>query len=293
MGILLFILSAISAIGVGVIIDRMVSPKGKEDTSISDLIKDKRRDASAFDKLNPEGGPIDRLDLFLAKKLGFEKRLENTHLLLGQPKSPDPLNMLHFKEICAVLFPVIFFIVFQNPLVVFAAPIGFVLPDFIYSSKISSRQDEILASFPTLVDLSALVIEAGLDYVTAFERIVNIAVHKTALEIEVDKMLGEIQFGYSRRDALLRFARRTGLQEVRSFVGLIIQSDELGTSLVDLLRNFSSDLRFRRLNRAEQLAAKASTKMLIPLFLFIFPVVFIIALGPIIADLVKGGIFRG
>jgi tight adherence protein C len=293
MNALLFMFSVLSAIGVGIIVDKLVSPARKEEASISDLIKDKGRDVSAFDKLSPEKSLIDRLDFFLARKLGLERRLDRMHLLLGRPEKPNPLSMLHFKEICALLFPLVLFIVFNSFIVIFFVPIGFILPDIIYSAKIKSRQEEILVNFPTLVDLSALVIEAGLDYVTAFERIVNIAVSKTALEVEVDKMLSEIKLGYSRRDALIRFARRSGLQEVRSFVGLIIQSDELGTSLVGLLRNFSADLRFRRLNKAEQLAAKASTKMLIPLFLFIFPVVFIIALSPIVSDLVRGGIFRG
>ncbi|MCK5106889.1 MAG: type II secretion system F family protein, partial [Elusimicrobiales bacterium] len=101
--------------------------------------------------------------------------------------------------------------------------------------------------------------------------------------------INEVQLGYSRRDALRRFSERTGIQEIRSFVGLIIQSDELGTSLVDLLRNFSGDMRFRRMNKAEQLAAAASTKMLIPLFIFIFPVVFILMLAPMVYDLFTGG----
>ena len=98
-----------------------------------------------------------------------------------------------------------------------------------------------------------------------------------------------MQLGYSRRDALRRLSMRTGLQEVRSFVGLIVQSDELGTSLVELLRNYSADMRFRRLNKAEKLAAQASTKMLIPLFIFIFPTVFILMLSPMVSDLIRGG----
>ncbi len=124
---------------------------------------------------------------------------------------------------------------------------------------------------------------------TAFDRIVKISTHKTGLELEVERMINEVQLGYSRRDALRNLAMRTGLQEIRSFVGLIIQSDELGTSLVELLRNFSTDMRFRRLNKAEKLAAQASTKMLIPLFIFIFPTVFILMLSPMIADLLMGG----
>ncbi|MCX5783706.1 MAG: type II secretion system F family protein [Elusimicrobia bacterium] len=84
-------------------------------------------------------------------------------------------------------------------------------------------------------------------------------------------------------------ANRTGVQEVRSFVGLIVQSDELGTSLVELLRNYSTDLRFRRLTRAEKMAAQASTKMLVPLFIFIFPTVFILILAPMLSNIMKSG----
>jgi len=285
-----FVLGAVSAFAVSTLVYRIVAP-AKKKVSVTDLIKDDVKGTSAFDRLNPDGTMIEKIDLFFAKKLKLDKKLEQTHLLLGQPDKPNPLDMLHFKLAAAVIFPVFLFVLFSHPMVILFVPIGFILPDIIYSAKIRARQDEILGNFPTMVDLVALIVEAGLDYITAFERIVALETKKTALEQEIDKMLGEVQFGYSRRDALIRFSQRVGLQEIRSFVGLMIQSDELGTSLVDLLRNFSTDLRFRRLNKAEQMAAKASTKMLIPLFLFIFPVVFILALGPIIVGLVKGGLF--
>jgi len=103
-------------------------------------------------------------------------------------------------------------------------------------------------------------------------------------------MLNEISLGYSRRDALRRLALRTGLQEVRSFVGLIIQSDELGTSLVELLRNYAADMRFSEIEQSEKLAAQASTKMLFPLFMFIFPTVFIMMLAPMMKSLLTGGL---
>ena len=131
--------------------------------------------------------------------------------------------------------------------------------------------------------------EWGFDYRAAFAKIVSVAPKKTAVELELEKTINEVELGYTRPDALRHFADRTGLQEVRSFVGLIIQSDELGTSLVGLLRSFSADLRFRRLTQAEQLAAQASTKMLFPIMIFIFPTVFLLMLSPMIMNLVTGG----
>ena len=180
-------------------------------------------------------------------------------------------------------------LLFQAVWPVILVPVCFMVPDVLIKSKIQKRQAEILGNFSTTVDLAALIIESGLDYLTAFERIIKIAKEKTILEEELDKTINEIKLGYSRREALERFSARTGVQEVRSLVGLIIQSDELGTSLVDLLRNFSSDLRSRRLSRAEKLAAQASTKMLFPLFMFIFPTIFILILAPMIMGLVSGG----
>jgi tight adherence protein C len=174
-------------------------------------------------------------------------------------------------------------------LALLAIPIGFFLPDMYFKNRIQERQKEIIRNFPALVDLAALSIESGLDYMSAFERIVQSATKKTELEKEMDKTINEVSLGYTRRDALRRLAMRTGLQDVRSFVGLIIQSDELGTSLVDLLRNFSGDMRFRRLNAAEKAAAQASTKMLIPIILFIFPTVFLLVLAPMVVSVIRKG----
>ena len=189
-----------------------------------------------------------------------------------------------------MVVPAAIMVMFQTVWGVLFVPLGFYLPDLLLKSRIQKRQAEILGNFSTTVDLAALIIESGLDYLTAFERIINIAKKKTVLEEELEKTLNEIKLGYSRREALERFANRTDVQEVRSLVGLIIQSDELGTSLVDLLRNFSSDLRSRRMSRAEKLAAQASTKMLFPLFLFIFPTIFILILSPMIKGLLSQGL---
>ncbi len=282
----------IGTIGVWLTVQRALTPPAKEEGgSLSDLVKEKAsKGVSVFDKLDPNGSLLDKLDLLLAKNMGIQEKLENIHLMLGSPEKPNALDMLHMKEGVGAGLPLGLTLLTGMPLFLLAAPLGFFLPDVIFTGKIQKRQEEILGNFPTMVDLSALVIESGLDYMTAFDRIVKITPVKTALEEELGKMLHEVQLGYSRRDALRRLASRTGLQEIRSFVGLIIQSDELGTSLVELLRHFATDMRFRRLNRAERLAAQASTKMLIPLFVFIFPTVFILMLAPMAMDLMHGGL---
>ena len=271
-------------------VQRFFAPRSETRSVIGDISDMEGKDVSVFSKLENSKNFWDKLDLFCAKDLGLEKKLEEQYMLLGRPSNTDPLRMMHIKQIFTVALPAVFYFLSDSPYVIIFAPLGFLLPDvFYYSRKIRARQEDIIHNFPTFVDLAALMIESGLDYMSAFDRIIKLAPVKTGLETEVERTINEVQLGYSRKDALRRFSLRTGLQEVRSFVGLVIQSDELGTSLVELLRNYSTDMRFRRLNKAEKLAAQASTKMLIPLFIFIFPTVFILMLSPMISDLMTGG----
>ncbi|OGR67006.1 MAG: hypothetical protein A2081_03280 [Elusimicrobia bacterium GWC2_61_19] len=289
-GIFLLFLSVAGSFAAFTAVQRFFTPRKESRSPIGDISDMEGRETSVFGKLEGSKNFWDKLDLFFAKQLGMEGKLEETYMLLGRPATTDPLKMLHLKLIMGAALPVLFYALSQSPFTIIFAPLGFLLPDAgIYSGRIRRRQEDIIRNFPTFVDLGALMIESGLDYMTAFDRIVKIAPVKTGLELEIERTINEVQLGYSRRDALRRLSLRTGLQEVRSFVGLIVQSDELGTSLVELLRNYSADMRFRRLNKAEKLAAQASTKMLIPLFIFIFPTVFILMLAPMIMDLITGG----
>ena len=287
---LLIILSVVGSFAAFTAVQRFFAPRKEDRSPIGDISDMEGRETSAFSKLEGSKNFWDKVDLFFARQLGQEKKLEETYMLLGSPAGTDPLKMLHIKLIAGAALPLLFFALSSSPFTLIFAPLGFLLPEAaLYSGRIRRRQEDIIRNFPTFVDLGALMIESGLDYMTAFDRIVKIAPVKTGLELEIEKTINEVQLGYSRRDALRRLSLRTGLQEVRSFVGLIVQSDELGTSLVELLRNYSTDMRFRRLNKAEKLAAQASTKMLIPLFIFIFPTVFILMLSPMISNLITGG----
>ena len=275
------------ALFIGVLM--LLSPKEEKETLVDVAVR-KYKSTSSFSKLNPDKF-FDRLALFCLHAFHLEQPLEEMHLQLGSPDTPQPVDILYLKVGLALAFPVGALIIFNSfVLAVIAFPVGFYLPDIILRSKIQQPQAETSGNFSTTVDLAALIIESGLDYLTAFERIIKIAKEKTVLEEELEKTINEIRLGYSRREALDRLTARTGVQEVRSLVGLIKQSDELGTSLVDLLRNFSTDLRSRRLSLAEKVAAQASTKMLFPLFFFIFPTIFILILAPMISGFFKGGL---
>ena len=269
----------------------LTPPPPVSDTDLSLLAKrDVGGMTSSFANLKADGSLIDRIDLFLIRHLHVDVKLEEIYMLMGRPVKPTPLDLLHMKEMFAAGLGGGFTLLTGNPIMLIFGVVGFFLPDSMMGGKIRARQAEIMRNFPTLVDLAALTIEAGLDYMRAFEKILKASKEKTELENEVGKMISEVQLGYSRKDALKRLAMRTGILEIRSFVGLIIQSDEMGTSLVELLRNYAADMRFRRLNKAEKLAAQAATKMLIPLMIFIFPTVFIMMLAPMMKSLMAGGL---
>ncbi|MBI4060639.1 MAG: type II secretion system F family protein [Elusimicrobia bacterium] len=267
-------------------------PADGDERDLAKLAKKEVGTSSAFSSLNPHGSLLEKLDLFLLKTFHLDVKIEELHMMMGRPQKPTPLEMLHLKELLAAGFGLGSYVMTDEPILAVLGVLGFLIPDLLFQSRIRARQLDIMRNFPTMVDLMALTIEAGLDYMAAIERILkNVKpAQRTELENELQKMLNEVQLGYTRRDALQRLAMRTGVAEVRSFVGLIIQSDELGTSLVELLRNYAADMRFRRLNKAEKLAAQAATKMLIPLFIFIFPTVFIMMLAPMLKSIAQGGL---
>ena len=287
--VLLNLLLVVGTFSVFIAVFRMFAPKEQREEFV-DIAVRRFKSSSSFARLNPEDKIFDRIAVFCLQTFHLEKRLETMHLQLGSPDNPQPVDILKEKVLYALLIPPAVMLMFQALWPILLVPVCFMVPDVLNKTKIQKRQAEILGNFSTTVDLAALIIESGLDYLTAFERIIKVSKEKTILEEELDRTIGEIKLGYSRREALERFAARTGVQEVRSLVGLIIQSDELGTSLVDLRRNFSTDLRSRRMSRAEKLAAQASTKMLFPMFMFIFPTIFILILAPMLGGLFSGGL---
>ena len=171
-------------------VQRFFASREEDRSVIGDISDMEGKEVSVFSKLEGSKSFRDKVDLFFAKNLGLEKKLEETYMLLGRPSDTDPLKMLHLKQALGLALPVVFYILSGSLLVVVFAPLGFLLPDAgYYSRRIRARQDDIIHNFPTFVDLAALMIESGLDYMTAFDRIVKIAPVKTGLEMEIELSL--------------------------------------------------------------------------------------------------------
>ena len=162
-----------------------------------------------------------------------------------------------------------------------------VMPGLWLKGELKKRHWSIAKSLPFVLDLLTLSVEAGMDFISALQR--NCQTRKTdPLNEELMRMMHEIQLGSSRREALTRMAARVDQPDLSSLAHSLVQADEFGVSIGAILRIQSDQLRSRRFDRAEKLAAEAPTKMLGPLMLCIFPAVFVILLGPVLIQVMKG-----
>jgi tight adherence protein C len=159
--------------------------------------------------------------------------------------------------------------------------IGFYLPKYILRRKIIARQRRITWGLADAMDLMVVSVEAGLGLNAALNRVgEELKDLHPDMHYELDLVNLEIRVGRSREEALRNLAERTGVDDIRAFVALLIQADRFGSSIGKAVRVFADSLRTKRRQRAEQAAAKASLKLLFPLTCFLFPVIILIILAP-------------
>ncbi len=158
---------------------------------------------------------------------------------------------------------------------------GFFLPRYFLSRVTKNRQRELRWGLADALDLMVVSVEAGLGLNAAMMKVATELrdVH-SAIAIEFELANLEIRVGRERDEALRNLADRTGVDDLRSLVAMLIQTDKFGTSIAKGLRVFSDGLRTKRRQRAEQEAQKAAVKLLFPLACFLFPTLFIALLGP-------------
>lgn len=150
------------------------------------------------------------------------------------------------------------------------------------------RHHAIEKGLPFVLDLLTLSVEAGLDFMTAIQRIVERR-GLDALSEELIRVFREVLLGKTRKEALKSMAERVNQTDLTSVVDALVQADELGVSIGAMLRIQADQMRTRRFQRAEKRANEAPVKMLFPLMAFIFPAVFIVLLGPVLLDLIRNG----
>jgi tight adherence protein C len=222
--------------------------------------------------------------------------VEKVRQQLLEAGSPSKLGVTEFiglKIVLALVAGGLIFLLFAAsgsslrdlllfPLVV--AAIGYMIPGVWLSRKVKDRKKSIQLALPDAIDLLTISVEAGLGFDPALQRVTD--KWDNALTWEFNRMLQEMRIGKSRREAMRELALRCNVEDLNVFVASIIQADQLGVSITQVLRTQSKQIRIRRRQRAEQAAHKAPIKMLFPMAFLIFPALYAVVLGPAIPRLV-------
>jgi tight adherence protein C len=250
-----------------------------------------------------------------AKKTGLLGSLQQTGTSLGEfveqlnrvlPKSQEEVSVVEKRLVRAgfrnesavkifygakVLVPLVLCIVVvatgfasYSPFFAYAIALGlgFLLPDFWLGRKIAARQKQIRLGLPDALDFLVICIEAGLSLDQATARTAQeLRLSQPAMSDELDIVVLEQRAGRLRSDAWKQFGDRTDVDTVRVLATVLIQSEQLGTSVTKTLRVHSESLRTKRRQQVEEQAAKTSVKLVFPLVLFIFPSLFVVILGPV------------
>ncbi len=220
-------------------------------------------------------------------------RLRQQLLEAGAPKGLGPTEFTGLRVLLSVGFGVLLFllmlptsggIMLKGGLPLVVAILGYAMPGIWLSSRIKRRKTEITRGLPDAIDLLTISVEAGLGFDPALARVVE--KWDNALTRELGRMLSEIRMGASRRDAMRELATRVNVDDLNTFISAVIQADQLGVSISQVLRIQSKQMRQKRRQRAEEKAQKAPLKMLFPMIFLIFPSIYIVILGPAIPNVI-------
>jgi len=155
---------------------------------------------------------------------------------------------------------------------------------FFLKSRVKARKESIIRDLPEVMDVMVVSVEAGLGLDAAITR--QYAKSKSAVLTELNSAIREVQMGVSRRNALREMADRCDVKEFTTFVTALLQAEQLGVSVKNVLETQSQRLRIERKQMLQAKAAKAPIKIMLPTVIFIFPVIFIILLGPAVVNLI-------
>ncbi len=197
------------------------------------------------------------------------------------------------RILSALLFPVLMLFALQQMpeiqnnhaiiMMLAAIGLGIVLPSWVLDKLIASRQQKLRNGFPDALDMLVVCVEAGLGLQSALQRVADeLSISHPELAEELALVNTEVRMGVERMAAMRNMAMRTGLEDIRGLVTSLDQSMRFGTSVADTLRVYSEEFRDKRLQRAEEMAAKISTKMIFPLTFCMWPSFFLVMVGPAI-----------
>jgi len=216
---------------------------------------------------------------------GYEAKLDRWLSLAGRPASLPLDRLIIAKPLLALTGAVLGLMMYANSpsaqviaLGLFLTVLLYFLPDLLIYNKGIKRQQEIELELPNTLDQLLISVEAGLGFEAAMARAGGYG--GGALAQELMRTLQDIQVGRPRQEAYQALADRSSVQDLRSFVRAVVQADKYGIGIAKVLRTQAKQARVKRRQRAEEKAMKLPVKVLFPLLLCIFPVLFIVLLGP-------------
>jgi tight adherence protein C len=248
-----------------------------------------------------------------ARKPVMRERLEHALHPISRvlPRSPDEVSRARAQLMQAgyregyhltvfltlkVLLPVLFLVVAvvsglatRNAMFAVLLPmVGLFLPSSILKRMVRRRQERIRLGLPDALDLTVICIEAGLGLDQSLRRVGQELLHAHSELSEEFALLDlEVRAGKTRPEALRNLGSRTGVDDVRALVAVLVQTDRFGTSVAHALRVHSDSLRTQRRQRAEERAAKTTVKMVPVLVFFLFPAIFLVSLGPMVINAMR------
>jgi tight adherence protein C len=212
----------------------------------------------------------------------------------GLTDTISPEDFFSFKLFLIIGFPIVFlgvraFLEESWPLsyISVISIVGYFYPDLWIRGKIKKRQAEVVSNMPFAVDMLALSVEAGLDFIAAMAK-VNEKAKPSALTKEFEILMKEIKIGASRAEALRNMSWRIDLIQISSFCATLIAADSVGASIGPILKSLSAEVRQKRSSDIEKAGATAATKILLPMMIFILPAVLAVVAAPLVLEAMAG-----
>lgn len=224
----------------------------------------------------------------------FKEKYRRTLAAAGLTNVLTPEDFFAFKLFLIIGFPIIFVVLrayleadWNLTLIPVIAVVGFFYPDVWIKGKIEQRQKLIIMNMPFCIDMLALSVEAGLDFVAAMAK-VNEKAKPNPLTEEFEIVIKEIRIGASRAEALRNLAWRVDLIQISSFAATLIAADSVGASIGPILKALALEIRQKKSAEVEKAGATAATKILFPMMFLIIPSVLLIVFAPVVLEMVSG-----
>lgn len=245
---------------------------------------------------------LEPLNRFLLPVKGSERGKMEQRLMFAGLRSPNALPLFYAMKTGLALVFLLGIVTWSawlpqlsvRKLVFFAmlaAFVGLMLPNYVLDHMVGRRQKRLRDGFPDALDMLVVCVEAGLGLTAAIQRVAEeLRFSHPELGVEFAQVTAEMRAGVERETALKGLALRTGLEDIRGLVSLLVQTLKFGTSIGETLRVYAEEFRDKRMQRAEELGAKIGTKLIFPLVFCLFPSFFVVAIGPAVIRIM--GVFR-